>query len=54
MRNLDPWSIRTIRAFYFVQDYELKPVLAFGNSLLVVGMPEPKYWIADNDNKVKK
>lgn len=47
------WRARTLNAFKFVQEFEFKPVLAFGNSLLVVGMPEPVHWIAHNDNEVK-
>lgn len=50
---LNPWSIRTLKAFKFVQEFEFRPVLAFKNNLLVVGIPEPVYWVANNDNVVK-
>ena len=50
---LDQWSIRTIDAFCFIQDYEFKPVMAFGNRLMVVGLPEPVYYIVQNDNEAK-
>lgn len=53
MLNHPSWRVRTLNAFKFVQEYEFMPVLAFGNSLLVVGMPQPKLWIAENDNKAK-
>ena len=54
MRNLPPWAIRTINAFCFIQDYEFKPVMAFGNKLVVVGLSEPIMWIAQNDNGIVK
>lgn len=47
------WQVRILEAFNFIQEFERKPVLAFGNGVLVVGMPEPLYWIANNDNKAK-
>lgn len=54
MSNLPPWAIRTLEAFKFVHEYETGNILAFGNGLLVVGMPEPLLWIAHNDNGVGK
>lgn len=53
MLNLLPWAIRTLEAFDFVQKYELNPVMAFGNKIIVIGMPEPMLWAASNDNKAK-
>lgn len=53
MWNLPPWAIRTLDAFDFVQNYEMASVMAFGNKLLVVGLPEPVMWIAQNDNEAK-
>ena len=53
MRNLTLWAIRTLDAFAFIQCYEFAPVLAFGNRLIVVGIPEPMMWIAQNDNEAK-
>lgn len=50
---LDKWSIRTLDAFAIIQNYEPKPVLAFGNKLLVIGLPKPVLWVAHNDNEAK-
>lgn len=52
MQNHD-WRSETLWAFKFVQEYELKPVLAFRYDLLIVGMPKPAYWVANNDNEAK-
>lgn len=51
---LNLWAIRTLDAFDFIQEFELMPVVAFGNRLIVIGLPEPAYWIAQNDNEVNK
>lgn len=53
MRNLPAWAIRTLDAFDFVQDYEMASVMAFGNKIIVIGIPEPMLWVASNDNKAK-
>ena len=54
MRNLPSWAIRTIDTFYFIRDYGYQqPLLAFGNSILIVGIPEPILWRAENDNEAK-
>ena len=50
---LSLWQIRTLSAFRFVQEFELTPVMAFGNKLIAVGLPAPEYYIANNDNKAK-
>lgn len=47
------WRSRTLWAFRFVQEYEFKPVLAFGNKVVVIGLPDPICWVANNDNKAK-
>jgi hypothetical protein len=52
-KQMDLWSIRTLSAFKFVQEFELEPVMAFGNKLIAVDLPEPVYWVANNDNKAK-
>lgn len=48
------WHLRTLNIFKFVQEFEFKPVMAIRNKLLVVGLPEPIFWTADNDNEAKK
>ena len=52
-KQMDLWSIRTLSAFKFVQEFELEPVLAFGNRLVAVGLPSPEYYVPSNDNKAK-